>query len=130
MKVAFRTNNTIKQHVKAREKTDMYSLSGVYQMACKECRQTGRTFRTRYKEHIREIKTNGQRSKFAQHILDTTHNHDAIEQIMEILHIERKGKMLNTLESYVSRLTKQRLQMNEALADTYNPLYDILIKAN
>jgi hypothetical protein len=74
-----------KQHVKTRDKTiDIYSLSGVYQMICKDCPlknigQTGRTFRTRYKEHIREIKTNDQSSKFAQRTLDTTHNHDTAE---------------------------------------------------
>jgi hypothetical protein len=50
MKVAFRTNNTIKQHIKAKEKiTDKYDLCGVYQMSCKDCNlkyisQTGRTF--------------------------------------------------------------------------------------
>jgi hypothetical protein len=27
-------------------------------------------------------------------------------------------------------LTKQALQMNEALTDTYNPIYDILIETN
>jgi hypothetical protein len=74
-------------------------------VVCKDCElkyigQTERTFRTRYKEHIREIKTNGQKSKFAQHILDTTHNYDTIEQTMEILHLEKKGKMLSALESY------------------------------
>jgi hypothetical protein len=77
MKVAFRTSNTIKHHVKTRDKTtDIYSLNGVYQMICKDCPlkyigQTGHTFRTRYKERIREIKTNGQSSKFAQHRYDT-----------------------------------------------------------
>jgi hypothetical protein len=74
-------------------------------MSCKECNlkyvgQTGRTFRTRYKEHIREIKTNGQKSKYAQHILHTTHNYDTAEKTMKILHIEKKGRMLNVLESY------------------------------
>ena len=50
---------------------------------------------------------------------------------MEILHIEKKGKMLNTLESFhIYELTKQNLQMNEALTDSYNPIYDILIKTN
>jgi hypothetical protein len=83
--------------------TDIYSLSGVYQMACKECPlkyigQTDCTFRTRHKGHVREIKMNGQRSKFAQHILVTAHNH-TIEQTMEIVRIERKEKMLNMLES-------------------------------
>jgi hypothetical protein len=48
-----------------------------------------------------------------------THNHDTIEQTMKLLHIERKGKMLNTIEKYhIHKLTTQRLQMNEALADT------------
>jgi hypothetical protein len=103
-------------------------------MACKDCElkyigQTGRTFRTRYKEHIREIKTNGQKSKFAQNILDTTHNYDTIEHTMELLHLEKNGKMLNALESYhIYELTKQSLQMNEALTDNHNPIYDTLIK--
>ncbi|PNF35966.1 hypothetical protein B7P43_G03548 [Cryptotermes secundus] len=118
------------------ETTDKYNLCGVYQMTCKDCDlkyvgQTGRNFRKRYKEHIREIKTNGQKSKFAQHILDTTHNYHTIDKAMEILHIEKKGKMLNTLESFhIYELTKQNLQMNEALTDSYNPIYDILIKIN
>jgi hypothetical protein len=74
MKVAFGTNNTIKQHINAKEKTtDKYDLCGVYQMSCKDCNlkyvgQTGCMFQIRYKEHIREIKTNGQKSKYAQHI--------------------------------------------------------------
>jgi hypothetical protein len=85
MKVAFKTSNTIKHHVKARHKTtDIYSLSGVYQMICKDyplryIAQTGRTFKTRYKEHITEIKTNGQSSKLTQHILYMTHNHDTMD---------------------------------------------------
>jgi hypothetical protein len=114
MKIAFRTNNTLKQHTNAKEKTtDKYNICGVYQMRCKVCDlkyvgQTGRTFRTRYKEHIRGIKTNGQKSKFGQHILDATHNYDTIEKTIEILHIEKKGRMLNPLESYqIYELTKQ-----------------------
>ena len=80
-------------------------------MTCKDCDlkyvgQTGHNFRTRYKEHIREIKTNGQKSKFAQHIMDTVHNYH-IEKTMEKLHIEKKGKMLNAIESFhIYKLTK------------------------
>jgi hypothetical protein len=33
--------------------------------------QTGPAFKTRFKEHVRVMKNNGQNSKFAQHILDT-----------------------------------------------------------
>jgi hypothetical protein len=48
---------------------------------------------------------------------------------MEILHIERKGRMLNAMESYhICELTKQNLQMNEALTDSHNQIYDTLIK--
>jgi hypothetical protein len=71
--VIFKISNTINHHVKARDRiTDIYSLSGVYQMIRKDCPlryigQTGHTIKTRYKEHIREMKTNGQSSKFAQH---------------------------------------------------------------
>jgi hypothetical protein len=47
---------------------------------------------------------------------------------MEILHLEKKGRMLNALESYhIYELKKQNLQMNEALTDSYNPIYDTLI---
>lgn len=80
LKMAFQTNNTIKHHVRMKERTtDVYNLSGVYQMLCKECPlkylgQMGRMFRIRYYEGIRDIQTNGRSSKFAQHILDTTHN--------------------------------------------------------
>jgi hypothetical protein len=69
------------------------------------------------------------KSKYAQHILDTTHNYDTAEKTMTILHIERKGRMLNALECYhIYELTKQKSQMNEALTDYYNPIYEILLK--
>jgi hypothetical protein len=104
--VAFKTNYTIKHHIRAREKTtDVYNLSGVYQMICRDCPlkyvgQTGRTFRTRCNEHIREIQTNGKTSKYAQHKLNTTHNYDTMEKTMNILHVEKKRQMLDTLENY------------------------------
>jgi hypothetical protein len=129
LKVAFKINNTIKHHIRVRDKTtDVYNRSEVYQMECKECPlkyagQTGRTFRTRYNEHI-ETQTNGESSKYAQHILDTTHNYDTMEEKIKILHVERKGQMLDTLENYyVYTITKEGLQMNETWTSTYNPIY-------
>jgi hypothetical protein len=49
--------------------------SGVYKLKCNTCDkiytgQTGRNFNTRYKEHIRDIKNNVDKSKYAAHILD------------------------------------------------------------
>jgi hypothetical protein len=51
-----------------------------------------------YNGHIREIKANSKASKYAQHILDTMHNYGKIEENMKILHTEKKGKMLDTVE--------------------------------
>jgi hypothetical protein len=113
---------------------DIYSLSGIYQMKCNDCPlkyegRTGRTFRTRYKGHIREIQTNGKTSKYAQHVLNTTYNYDTIENTMRILHVERKGKMLYALEKYhIYTLTEQGIQINETSTNVYNPIYEFLAK--
>jgi hypothetical protein len=104
--VAFKTNNTTKHHIKASEKTtDVYNLSGVYQTICKDCPlkyigQTGHTFRTVYNEYIGELQPNGKPLKYAQHILNTTHNYDNMKKTMKILHVKKKWQMLVTLENY------------------------------
>jgi hypothetical protein len=88
-------------------------------MICRDCPlkyvgHTGHTFRTRYNEHIREIQTNGKTSKYAQHILNTTHNYDTMQKLMNTLHVEQKRQMFDTLQNYyIHAITKQGLQMNE-----------------
>jgi hypothetical protein len=79
---------------------DNFNLSGVYQLQCRECPcryigQTGWTFKTRVKEHIRDIKNNGQYPKCAQHVIDTGHKYDTMENTMKILHTQKKDQMLN-----------------------------------
>jgi hypothetical protein len=97
-------------------RNDKYNLSGVYQLQCADCPlkyigQTGRTFKTRFKEHVRNIK-NGQNSKFAQHIVDTTHEYQTIDQTMKILHVEKEGRALDTYERFhICEITKQNLQI-------------------
>jgi hypothetical protein len=49
-----------------------------------------RTFKTRYKEHMQAIRTNKQTSKYAQHILDSVHKYNTIQETMEVLHIEKR----------------------------------------
>jgi hypothetical protein len=67
------------------------------------------------------MQSNGKSSKFAQHLLHTTHNYDTMEKTMKILHVERKGQMLDTLENYYTYpITRQGLQMNETPTSTYN----------
>jgi hypothetical protein len=91
--------------------------------------QTGRTVRTIYKEHIREIKPNGNTSKYAQHILDTAHNYDDIEETLKILQIAKKNKMLDMLENYcMYKITKQGIQINDAATNIYNPNYEFINK--
>jgi hypothetical protein len=83
----------------------------------------------RYREHIHAVRTNRQNSKFAQNILGTRHDYDTIDKTMEILHIEKKGHKLNTLDRFhIYDRTKKGLQMNEPFTDIYNPIFDILLK--
>jgi hypothetical protein len=102
---------------------------------CGECPlkyigQTGHTFKACYREHINAIKTNKQQhSKFAQHILETTHTYDTTDRTMKILHIEKKGQKLKT--SYTRKIydaTKKSLQLNDTFTDIHNPIFEVLIK--
>jgi hypothetical protein len=85
--------------------TDIYNRSDVYLLKCDKCPlkyvgQIGRTLRTRFKEHIHDMRNNRPHSKYAQHILDAGHKYGVIDQIMEVLHVENKGCRLNTLERF------------------------------
>jgi hypothetical protein len=81
--------------------------------------QTGRNFKTRYKEHIHAIRTNKTTSKYAQHILETGHTYGTIENTLNILHCEKKGPLMNTLEQFhIHRLAKDNLQLNDTYTDT------------
>jgi hypothetical protein len=77
----------------------------MYQMRCmdwplKYIGQTGRTFKTRYKEHIQAIRNNNGNSGYSKHILKMGHTYASITNTMKVLKTERKGKLLNTLERY------------------------------
>jgi hypothetical protein len=55
--------------------------------------QTGRTFKVRFKEHIRDI-NNKSTSGYIQHILDTGHAYGKMNEIMDIVKVQEKGKKL------------------------------------
>jgi hypothetical protein len=92
------TKNNIKHLLRKNEnRNERYNLSGVYQLQCADCPlkyigQNWLIFEIRFKEHIRDIKNNRQNSKFAQHIVDTTHEYRTIDQKMENLHIVKKDE--------------------------------------
>ncbi|KAJ4425754.1 hypothetical protein ANN_27377 [Periplaneta americana] len=68
---------------------------------------TGRSFQTRYKEHITAITKLQNTSTYAEHITNANHTYRDINTDMEILHIQPKSQKLNTLEQYeIYRHTK------------------------
>jgi hypothetical protein len=104
LNIAFQTKSTIQNLVKPRLQ-DEYENSGVYQRRCMDCPlkyigQTGRTFKTTYKEHIQAIRNNNGNSRYSKHILNMGHSYGSVTNMMKVLKTQRKGKHLNTLERY------------------------------
>jgi hypothetical protein len=86
--------------------------------------QTGRTFKTRCREHIQALKANKQSSKYAQHILGTGHSYRTVQGPMDILHLKKKGQLLDTLKRFhMLDLNKWKLQMNDTFTDIYITQY-------
>ena len=91
--------------------------------------QTGRTFKTKYKEPIHDIKSNNSNSRYSSHILNTRHTYGTITDTMESITVGRKGKYLNTLEKYhIYKTSKENLHMNNTDIDTHNPIFEVLYK--
>jgi hypothetical protein len=50
-----------------------------------------------------------------------------MKDTMDILHIERKGPLMNTLERFhIYNLSKENVHMNDTYADIYNPIFDLI----
>jgi hypothetical protein len=98
---------------------DKYEGSGVYQPTCLDCQkryvgQTGRSFRSHFKEHTQDCRSGNHWSNFAKHLLDHQHTWHPIEDTMSILHISNKGCMLNTSERFhIYKETKNHNQIND-----------------
>jgi hypothetical protein len=52
--------------------------------------QTGRTIKTRYKEHMQAIRKNNSNSGYSKHILNMGHTYGSITNTMKVLKTERK----------------------------------------
>jgi hypothetical protein len=61
--------------------------------------QTGRSFKIRFQEHLRDFKYVSEKSRFAQHLIDNGHATDPMQDIKDVIHVTRKGKM-DTLEKF------------------------------
>jgi hypothetical protein len=87
--------------------------------------QTGRKFRIRYKEHIRDIRNNRNKTGCSNHILNTRHTYGNLEDTMPVVNIQNKGPYLNTLERFhIYKEQKTGVILNGNYADLYNPLFE------
>jgi hypothetical protein len=136
IKSAFRTRNTIQNVVKPHLQIDKYEKSGIYQMKHMDCPlkyvgQIGRKFQTRYKEHIRTIRNNNDKSGYSNHILNAGHAYGSITDTMKIVKIEKKGKSLkHTRKYHIYKMSKNRLRMNDTYTDVYNSIFEVLQELN
>ena len=75
---------------------------------------TGRPLKVRYQEHLRDLKYNYSKSELAQHLIENRHALGRMEDVMEIVHFTRKGRMMDTLEGlHIYEETKARNQIND-----------------
>jgi len=115
-------------------KLDKYEINGVYQLECLRCHkiytgQTGRPLRVRYREHYSDFKYSNNSSTFAQHVINEGHSFGPMNEIMNVIHFERKGKMLDTLEKfYIYRETKNGNQTNDRLTVQSNPIFETIVR--
>ena len=121
LKISFKTENTIGKMLTQNNKNtnfNKFSKSGVYQLTCQDCNkkyigQTGRPFYARFQEHFRDFKYGNVKSKFA-HLLDNRHSIGPMENTMEVLHINKKGNMMNTQEKFhIYNVTRLDSQIND-----------------
>jgi predicted transcriptional regulator len=133
--IAYKTHNTIEHILRPKLSTtdNIYNNSGIfYQLNCLECPKkyigrTGRTFKTRYKEHIHAIRNNPPDTGYSRHLLNTGHTYGNIDNTMTIIRKARKEKFLNSLEKYyVFLASKQEIYMNEFDVDHNDPIYETM----
>jgi hypothetical protein len=131
VRIGYCANNTIKNNCII--PTYKYETCGVYNMKCLTCElvnvgQTGRDFKTRYKEHINDIRQNVEKSRYAVHMLKENHEYGPIEEVMNVIKMENEGKQLDVYERfYIYKATKQKYVMNEQHSDVNNVLFGLII---
>ena len=137
IRIAYRTRNTIEKLLRHRRNPsqgDHFENSGIYQLTCPDCGmvyvgQTGRSFRTRYREHLRHYKYRTGNSKFAQHLWEQNHSFSPIDSVMDALRVLKKGVMMDTVERYhMYKATSFVIQINDKSTATCNTLFDTLLR--
>jgi hypothetical protein len=66
----------------------------MYGLPLKYIGQAGRTFYTRYKEHIQAIRSNNGNSGYSNHVLNTGYAYGSITDTMKIVKNREKGEKI------------------------------------
>jgi ferritin-like metal-binding protein YciE len=78
---------------------------------------------------MRDFKYNNQKYKFAQHLLDNHHSIDNMENILDVVHIMSKGKMMDTIKKYyIYRETILNNQINDRLTVQPNIIFKTIVQ--
>jgi hypothetical protein len=104
IKIAFRSNNTICSQLTKKKKPiwintqssefiNSHAQTAIKRMWVKP----GGNFLDRY-EHKVAIRNNIHTSKYAQHVLEQTHSFSTIDNMMQILHYQKKNPHFYTVE--------------------------------
>ena len=137
LKVAYTTNSSLGKllEMQKSQQPNKFDKNGVYQLTCptrhkKYVGQTGRPIHVRFREHYRDYKYANNKLKFAQHAIEG-HAFGPMDDIMDVIHIANKGRMLDTLERfYIYRETQHGTQINDKLTVQSNPIFEALIQNN
>jgi hypothetical protein len=85
-------------------------------------------FKTRYKEHIKDITNNKPKPGFSQHGLDMKQTYMDINKYMDNLHVNRKGKYINILKQFhIYKNAKFKIHLNNTYRNAYKPIFDITL---
>jgi hypothetical protein len=91
--------------------------------------QTRRRFSICYNEHRRAFHKNSQSSGFAQHLHEKAHSFGPINSIMQVLHHQKKGTHLNTIERFcIHKEHAAGNHLNDDHTIFPNKIFDTLIK--
>jgi len=92
-------------------------------------RTNRKNFTKRYNEHKRAFRNNSHSSKFAQHLNEHTNSFGAINDIMQILHYQKKGPNLNTRERfYIHTKATSNNHLNDNQTIYPNRIFDTIPK--
>jgi hypothetical protein len=84
--------------------------------------QSGRAIETRFKEHIRYVRSNNSTSAQAAHILENRHEYGTKENTLQLLKACHKGKHMDCWETlYIQTLRHKQVLIDEQLMGDMNP---------